>query len=268
MTQQPEHSARSYLLNHQYKDAANLNAHIALHERFSTSQESWHGWIFEQLEVPARGRVLELGCGPGRLWRDNRERIPEDWRVTLSDFSPGMLEEARQGLGELAQRFSFQVIDIQHIPFEDVSFDIVIANHMLYHVPDRARAIAEVRRILKPGGRFYAATNGEGHLEEIGTLVHRVAPEVRMWEHARNAFTLENGPTQLSQSFADIQVRRYENGLRVTESGPLLAFILSTPAKLMLNDEQIAALRNLIEQEIREHGAISIRKESGLLIAS
>lgn len=51
-----------------------------------------------------------------------------------------------------------KIIDIQNIPYEDNSFDLVIANMMLYHVPDLPRALAEVGRVLKPEGKLYTAT--------------------------------------------------------------------------------------------------------------
>ncbi len=58
-------------------------------------------------------------------------------------------------------RVQFKEIDAQSIPFEDETFDAVIANHMLYHVPDRPKAIAEIKRVLKPGGRLIATTIGK-----------------------------------------------------------------------------------------------------------
>ena len=59
----------------QYRDASNLNARIALHERFSTNPRSLPLWIFDQLELPDDARILEIGCGPENLWADNAERL-------------------------------------------------------------------------------------------------------------------------------------------------------------------------------------------------
>ena len=81
-------------LHKQYGDLSNLDARVALHARFSTSPIDWQRWVFDQLDLPAEARVLELGSGPGWLWRGNVERIPAGWTVTLSDFSPGMVETA------------------------------------------------------------------------------------------------------------------------------------------------------------------------------
>lgn len=59
----------------QYRDASNLNARIALHERFSTNPHPLLRWLFDRLELPPEGRILEIGCGTGKLWVENLERI-------------------------------------------------------------------------------------------------------------------------------------------------------------------------------------------------
>ena len=91
---------QNYLLNEQYKNAANLNARVDLHRRFSVNKQGWHRWVFEQFAIGENSKVLELGCGPGLLWLSNRDRIPANWQIVLSDFSAGMLSEARQQLSE------------------------------------------------------------------------------------------------------------------------------------------------------------------------
>jgi ubiquinone/menaquinone biosynthesis C-methylase UbiE len=108
-------------------------------------------WLFDQLALPAACRVLELGAGPGDLWRKNAGRIPPGGEVTLSDLSPGMVETARGALAAVPHPFAFAMVDAQAIPFPDATFDVVIASFMLYHVPDRSRALAEIRRVLTPG---------------------------------------------------------------------------------------------------------------------
>src|SRR5713226_344769 len=76
-----EPDQQQYLLTKQYKNAANLNARIALHRRFSMNKYEFQRWVFDQFSIPAEGRILELGCGPGHLWRINADRIPEKWDI-------------------------------------------------------------------------------------------------------------------------------------------------------------------------------------------
>ncbi len=261
-------SGQNYLLNDQYKDAANLNARIQLHERFGTNPYDWQRWVFDQIQAKPRSRVLEIGCGPARLWLNNFDRIPKNWHITLSDFSPGMLHEAQHNLQAVRHDFTFQQFDAQAIPFKEKSFDIVIANHMLYHVPDLHKALSEIRRVLTPKGRFYAATNGLAHLHEIGDIVRRVEPSYRRGLVPRDAFNLEHGGEDLSRWFSRVTVRVMDDGLAVTETEPLIAFILSLPVQSFMTDEKLQRLRESIEQDIQAHGAIHITRSTGIFEAS
>lgn len=259
---------QEYLRTQQYNDAAKLNDRMRLHARFSTNTYPWQRWVFEQLGLPADARVLEAGCGPGQLWLQNRDRIPPGWQVTLADFSAGMLAEAQQNLAGL-RPFGFEQADAQALPFADASFDALIANHMLYHVPDRSRALAEFRRVLRPGGRLYAATNGQAHLRELFALAERLAPQLERWGGAAEGgnFTLENGGEQLARHFAGAELRRYPDGLVVTEAEPLVAFIMSMHLADQAGEGQRAELLAKVEAILREQGSIHITKDSGLFIA-
>ena len=210
---------------------------------------------------------LELGCGPGTLWLKNQERIPAEWNVTLSDFSVGMVEEARHNLTSVVPSFTFQQIDAQSILLPDNSLDAVIANHMLYHVPDRNKAFAEVRRVLKPTGTFYAATNGRDHLREISQMQERFGIPDTIGTHT-DEFCLENGAEQLAPWFAHISLRGYEDALRVTEVEPLAAFILSMSDAPSKEDTRVEALREFITEELTRKEAFHITKSTGLFLAS
>jgi len=161
------------------------------------------------------------------------------------------------------------VADAQHLPFADGSFSVVIANHMLYHVPDRARALAEARRVLEPGGRFYAATVGNEHMRELDELVMRFDPCLAATGIGLGKpyapFSLDNGREQLLRHFVHVELERYVDALRVTEAAPLVAYIQSGGDAL--GAERLAALTRLVEQELAEKGAIHIRKDTGLFVA-
>jgi ubiquinone/menaquinone biosynthesis C-methylase UbiE len=260
----------------QYRDASNLEARIALHRRFSAGEKPLPRWIFEQLDLPPDARILELGCGPGQLWSENEERIPDGWTVTLTDASPGMVRAARERLGP-DRRMAFRVADARDIPFRDGAFDAIIANHMLYHVPAMPRALSEVVRVLSPGGCLYAATNGEGHMRELGPMRHVLDPS-----HPPDAatkeppgFSLENGAAQLSQWFLEVSLRRYEDALVVTEATPLMEYLLSgASADAAVREarpeglaRRAAMLKKLLDEKLTKRGGIRLTKDSGLFVA-
>jgi ubiquinone/menaquinone biosynthesis C-methylase UbiE len=250
----------------QYQDASNLDARVRLHQRFSVNKQGWHPWIFDHFDLPPRCRILELGCGPGYLWLDNLDRIPAGWEITLSDFSAGMLEQTRQHLKDRSQ-FEYKVIDAQSIPCEDEYFDAVIANHMLYHVPDKPKAFLEIRRTLKPEGCFYASTVGERHLIEIAELLSKFDVRLASWGRVTDSFTLENGIAQLSGWFTNIKSYRYKDALEVTEAAPLVDYILSGWAAQILEEKQ-PQFREFVAGELATlGGVIHITKDSGLFVS-
>ena len=246
----------------QYGSAGNLNARQSLHTRFSTNPVSWHRWVFDQFAIPAVANVLELGCGPGILWSENLDRLPDGWQITLSDFSEGMVDEARRKLG--VDRFAYSVMDAQEITVPDACLDAVIANHMLYHVPDLAKGLSEIQRVLRPGGCFYAATNGRDHLRELDELHARVG--LRTPAFLMGSFELENGAEMLSAWFGDVELRGREDGLAVTEIEPLVDYILSAQDPPP-TESQLSQIRRIIGEEITRMGAFGITKSAGMFIA-
>ena len=265
-----------YLKSEQYKDASNLNARAAIHWRFSTNPHGWNAWVFDHLgTLPAQARILELGCGPAYLWSANAARIPAGWEITLSDLSHGMLETAKAALAKTRRPFTFEVIDAQSIPYPDEHFDLVIANHMLYHVPDRPKAIQEIRRVLRspgalpgrsPGGRLIATTVGKHHMEELNAWLQRLSPDPD-FALFRMRFTLDNGLAQLQPCFRQVEIHSYDDNLRVTEIEPLMAYIHSTARGKEIPASALAQLRSELEAELQSKGAIFIQNGSGLFDA-
>ena len=249
----------------QYKDSSNIQKRLDLHRRFSVNQYHWHPWVFDRLDLPERCRILELGCGTGALWEENIERIPPAWDVTLSDFSEGMLEGTWRKLEKL-HSFQYKVIDAQSIPFGKGTFDAVIANHMLYHVPDREAALREIRRVLVPGGRFYASTNGRRHLTELAALLVKFDPALAEWGVVGAEFTLENGLEQLTPWFKDIRLERYADALNVTEVAPLMDYVLSGWAAAIVGDRREEFKEFLCRELEARNRRLHITKDAGLFM--
>ncbi len=262
-------SEREFLRQDQYRDSSNFQDRVSIHARFSTNPQSWHRWVFDHFAFAPESRLLELGCGPGLLWRMNRDRLPPRWHIALSDFSPGMVGETRQHLAAAAQ-FAFLAADAQALPFPAAHFDGVIANHMLYHVPDRPAALAEIRRVLRPGGRLFAATNGAGHMQELGDLVRRFNPALPFWKLSEQFavnFGLGNGGAQLAPFFPTILRYDFEDGLLVNEAEPLVAYVYSMFGSRGLSSARRPAFKAFVEAELAAHGPIQITKEAGLFEA-
>jgi len=154
----------------QYKDDSNLSIRAKLHAKYSTNKQGFVPWLFEKYEFSKGYRILELGCGNGLQWENRIEQLPEGCILILSDLSEGMVKIVWEKYSN-HKNFLAQQIDIQNIPFPDNCFDVVIANHMLYHVPDMQKAFSEVKRVLKIGGKFYSSSNGNGGMRTFYTML-------------------------------------------------------------------------------------------------
>lgn len=143
----------------QYEKADNLKIRISLHRKYSTNKQPFGQWIFEQYDLRENMRILEVGCGDGSMWKDADEKLPRGASLLMTDFSAGMLEEAKRNVQ--GEKVSFLQADIQHLPFENESFDAVMGNMMLYHVPVIHLGLSEVFRVLKKGGVFMLPLTGK-----------------------------------------------------------------------------------------------------------
>jgi SAM-dependent methyltransferase len=155
------------------------------------------GWVMGLAALEPGQLVLDAGCGNGSYLRALRGRPV---RAVGCDLSPGMLRAA--GQPDLVNA------DITALPVRDGAFDVVLAIHMLYHVPDRTAAIAELRRVLAPGGACIAVTNSADHMRSVHDLIEQAVgarmPGWRMESPSTRAFSAENGAAQLETAFASV----------------------------------------------------------------
>jgi ubiquinone/menaquinone biosynthesis C-methylase UbiE len=248
-------------LSVQYATSANLAARIELHQRFSTNAYGLQRWIFDRLQLAPGMRVLEVACGTGSLWRENLERMPAGIELVLSDFSIGMVETTRRVL----PRASFVACALPELPFADGAFDLVIANHMLYHVEPRQRGLADIRRVLRAGGALFASTNGVAHLRELKTLMREFDID---GGDISASFTLENAEEQLRGAFDAIERDEYVDGLRVTDAELVLRYIASMNASAAeIVAKRADEMRAIVAERIERDGAFYVMKSTGSFIA-
>ena len=246
----------------QYGTADRLKTRISLHEKYSVNPQGFGPWIASHYRFPEGAAVLELGCGTGRMWLGQEALIRRCGRLVLTDLSEGMLLEARSVLRDVPG-IEYGTADIQSIPFPDRSFDAVIANMMLYHVPDLPAALREVRRVLKEGGTFYCATFGENGMMPYLAQMLGVRPAAG---GTQNAFTLQNGAEKLRLCFREVERDLYEDALAVTDPEDLTDYIFSLSGMTELRELPRSAARSALEKHM-EDGVLRVPKEYGLFTA-
>ena len=252
----------SAAVREQYAKADRLNARISIHEKYSVNKQGFGNWIVSNYRIRDGMSVLELGCGTGGMWAGRSDVTGRCARLVLSDFSEGMLDKARETLRGM-EGIEYRMIDIRDIPFGDNEFDIVIANMMLYHVPDLDRGLREVKRVMKEDGTFYCATYGENG---IMAYIAGLFPDCAEAGGVSGSFTLQNGAEKLKAFFPEVRLLRYEDALEVTDAGDMADYIYSlcgmTGLRKLPRDEVVRTL----ERNMRG-GVLLIPKEYGMFVA-
>lgn len=248
----------------QYKNAKNLNDRISLHEKYSTNKQGWFNWLFNQIDFSRVNRLLELGCGNGKLWQENRIDL-RNREIFLSDISEGMVEEVRNKLGS---DFNCIVADAEKIPFKDEYFDSIIANHVLFYLNDLNLGLKEIDRVLKSDGILYCSTYGKYHMKEITEIVQNFDSRINLSNHSLyDIFGLENGESILKEYFFNVQRKDYEDSLEITESKPLIDYIMSCHGNQNeILGPRLNEFKEYIEELLENNGKIVVTKQAGLFI--
>jgi|KBSMisStaDraftv2_1062788.scaffolds.fasta_scaffold170428_2 ubiquinone/menaquinone biosynthesis C-methylase UbiE len=158
-----------------------------------------------KLLAPAQGRVLEVGAGTGFNARYYPEGVGD---VTLTDELGGMLRRAERRADEAGRRVETVTAPVERLPFEDESFDTVVGSLLLCSVDDQDAALAEIRRVLKPGGRYL-------FLEHVRSDDPKVARRQDRWERVWGIVAMGCHPNRdtlprIESAFAVDEVERSE----------------------------------------------------------
>lgn len=255
-------TAMDQSLSMQYKNATNISARIRLHRDYSVNQEGWFPWLFSNLHLKPGMKILELGAGNGALWSQNIAKVSKNVTIVLSDISEGILADARKTIGDHPQ-FQYSVFNAQKIPFADNTFDLVIANHMLFYCDDIPKALQEVRRVLKSGATFTCSTYSQKHMHEITDLVQNynaniVLSSTKLYER----FGLDNGRQILKPYFKDISCHKYQDAIELSDSMPIISYILSCHGNqnsILLDHYQ--DFKQYVEKQVKD--GFHITKDAG-----
>lgn len=267
---------RDLLTREAYASDAQLAVRIRTHELYSQPKIDFPLWVVDTLPWRGDEWVLDVGAGPGNYFELVRARIP-DGRFVAGDLSLGMARRARQH--EQASSITILNFDAQHLPFDDDTFDVVLANHMLYHVPEVERALAEIRRVLRPDGCLIAATNSQDTMPEFDTLARRACTLLgypqQAFTAAHSAFSLENGAARLAHHFRAVARYDFPSAFHFPEVEPVMAYIDSMqalrapqlPAEITWQD-YLDVMEKQVTRLIRHFGELKVEKLAGALVGT
>lgn len=249
------------IIREQYKTAHHLNTRISIHDKYSVNKMGFGNWIFSHYEMKPNIEILELGCGNGDMWKNKLDALKNHSKLVLTDFSEGMVAAAKAQIGEHPS-VSYDVVNIEDIPYETKRFDIVIANMMLYHVPNLGQGLSEVKRVVKDDGIFYCATYGE---HGIVPYIAGLLKDYGVSDKTNKGFTLQNGKGILEKYFSEVQRVDYEDFLEVTNVEDIVDYIYSLPSMTEIANVDRNRIRNVLEKHMVD-GVLKVPKEYGMFI--
>ena len=241
---------------------------IRTHAQYSEENVDFAAWNLDALPWRGDEVVLDVGCGAGFYIDAIRQRTPH---YVAADLSLGML------LGLASRGVARVNLDAQHIPLRRHTVDVLLANHMLYHVPDIDLALREFRRVLQPGGQLIAATNSARNMAELKALQREVLARLGLSGSqpvsSSLTFTLENGAPFLQRHFRHVERRDLPGALIFPEPEPVIDYVASSYERYEpylpdhLNWQHIAAtLQAILQETIAEKGVFRVSKLSGAFV--
>ncbi|HUP84658.1 MAG TPA: class I SAM-dependent methyltransferase [Acidimicrobiales bacterium] len=262
---------RQRLRSAAYVDDTKLAARQAIYRFAERPWPSDGGRVLGAVTLRGDEVVVDVGCGNGNDIRD-LQRSGFGGTILGLDLSVGMLATVAPLGVPLANA------DAATLPLREGAADVALAMHMLYHCPDIAATVAELRRVVRRDGTLVVSTNSRAHFHELrahwtASLSEASGIAIDPWQSAAERFSLEDAPAVLAASFEDVRLERTDNRLLVPSVEPVVAYVESTRdlSGHDVTDEVWAAaielLRAQVESVIAEDGALELTVVKGVLVA-
>ncbi len=268
---------RLFLTRQFYASNDDLAVRTHIHDTYTEPRVNFMSWVLDR--IPWRGdeTVLDAGCGAGAYLSPTASRLSAGGLLLGGDISRGLLRG-------IAERTSgdhppLTQLDIQHLPFADERFDVVLANHMLYHVPDIPEALEQIHRILRVGGVLLASTNAARSQVGFRDLIIDACEHLGMdflieSSPAGQRFSLEEGKLILAEYFSEVEMQALDSALVFREVEPPLAYIHSMRhfyRSILPEDcdwtQMLERVKEKLAEIINAEGEFRVLKRSGVFIA-
>jgi SAM-dependent methyltransferase len=278
---------RGYLRGTQYKTDTNLAARQSIYA-YQQPRVDLAARVLDLAAPAAYGTVVDVGCGNG-MYLAELARRGFVGRVLGVDLSLGMLAAARDRLaasgpaggaaggaaelddptgqhgptGPSAPLVALANADAAALPLRDGTADLAFAMHMLYHVPDPAEALRELRRVTRPGGRVVIVLNGADHLRELRAAIAAARGEA---EAAGERVRLDDGEVLAKSLFQRVDRHDFTAELRVPGPEPIADYVRSLAGTRREADPERVARTVAATFPPTSDGCYAITSHSGCLV--
>ncbi|HRW48215.1 MAG TPA: class I SAM-dependent methyltransferase [Caldilinea sp.] len=269
----PDFATDPTYLAYQYGTSEKLRIRQEAHEHYSERPNDFFVWALDLLDLHPGQLVADVGCGPGAY----HALVAAAGCTAIGiDASFGMMRDVAAQAAE--QRLAVWPVQAsaERLPLADSSVDRLMANHMLYHVPDQEAALAEMRRVLKPGGRVMLATNAEDANDVFHNAHSAAAQSLGYVPTPRMSSRFHLGHLELVQRFfpgAEVHVR--EDAFRFPTLDAALRYYASGTVDAIehapRDGSHTARLLPLVEAHLRGQmdagGSLRVPKAAGCFVA-
>jgi ubiquinone/menaquinone biosynthesis C-methylase UbiE len=262
-----------------WKDSGQVTRHYGQCESgptmfdFREPKLDWYGVVLDSASWSEGEAALDAGCGGGGYLPAIRERVGRGGRVVGLDITFSLLQHTTKPANPATALVAGSV---NALPFPDASFDKILSAHMLYVVPSVRDAVAEFRRVLRPGGVLLAVTNSERDGEELAELLFDAGLTERLDDGVMGSFILENGAEQLSESFEQVETVTDESSALVIPTADVLvrwADRWRETAEPLLRSgvswsDYLANVESIATERIEREGAFICRERHAMFVCS
>ncbi len=258
---------RAFLREVQYRTDANLAARQSIYA-YQQPPVNLTTRVLD-LAAPAGPEVVaDIGCGNG-LYLAELARRGHVGHVLGIDMSTGMLRAARQRADDAGRPgLALLAADATALPLRDGAADLTFAMHMLYHVPEPRRAVAELRRVTRPGGRLIVGLNGEDHLQEMRDVITAALNSIGLDPVPHDRLSLDHGELLLRSVFGSVSRHDFVSKLLLPGPEPVADYVRSTSEAMYVAESErlIAAVSSRLPA--RSGAAFEVTTHSGCLVCA
>lgn len=229
------------------------NFRYGLYERYGTSRQRWHEWLFDRLLLKPEMRVLDVGCGHGNVWYSSWRKIPNGCRITLLDkemkglqFLHGIYQE-RQGELTEGVSFSFLCEDAEKWVCPETGYDLILAGHFWSYIQDKERLLEKLHRGLAKGGRLISTFTSQVSVQDVNLILEPVLGRSVLvaYEERKQAFAARMEGL-FAGKFDRVSRMIFHNSLRIGHSEELLRYLCDLDGDLEMRIKSR-------EQEVRKY---------------
>ena len=245
------------------------NFRYGLYERYGTSRQRWHEWLFDRLYLKPEMHVLDVGCGHGNVWHSSWRRIPAGCQITLLDkemkglqFLHGIYQERQGELSEGA-RFSFLCEDAEKWNCPEEEYDLILAGHFWSYIQDKERLLCRLHKGLREGGRLISTFTSQVSARDVNRILEPVLGRrvLESYEERKQA-SAARMEELFAGEFCRVSRMTFHNGLRIGHPEKLLRYLCDLDGELEMQiKSREQKVRKYLQELIRQREVPEIGTE-------